>query len=185
LEEILLPVPSALGKGVLVFPTLDRCAVIAGPTARERKDKRDWSVEPDAAELILAKARRMYPALARIEPIGAYAGLRPAGRDANYVIERSRTLPRLVHVAAIRSTGLSASLAIGEHVVGMLAEDGAIAPGPVGALPSSSPTASSSPSPAGASPGTGESASPQTWWERAARRSASSSSASSGLPESL
>jgi hypothetical protein len=32
------------------------------------------------------------------------------------VIERSRTLPGLVHVAAIRSTGLSVSLAIGEHV---------------------------------------------------------------------
>jgi L-2-hydroxyglutarate oxidase LhgO len=46
LEQILLPVPSALGKGVLVFPTLDRRAVIAGPTAREREDKRDWSVEP-------------------------------------------------------------------------------------------------------------------------------------------
>jgi glycerol-3-phosphate dehydrogenase len=180
LEEILLPVPSALGKGVLVFPTLDRRAVIAGPTAREREDKRDWSVEPDAAELILAKARRMYPALEGIEPIGAYAGLRPAGRDANYLIERSRTLPGLVHVAAIRSTGLSASLAIGEHVVGMLAEDDAIAPGPVRALPSPSSTAS----PAGAFPGTGESASPQTWWERAARRSAASSSASSGLPES-
>jgi glycerol-3-phosphate dehydrogenase len=180
LEEILLPVPSALGKGVLVFPTLDRRAVIAGPTAREREDKRDWSVEPDAAELILAKARCMYPVLEGVEPIGAYAGLRPAGRDANYVIERSRTLPGLVHVAAIRSTGLSASLAIGEHVVGMLAEDGAIAPGPVRALPSPTSTAS----PAGASPGIGESASPQTWWELAAQRSAASSSASSGSPGS-
>jgi glycerol-3-phosphate dehydrogenase len=181
LEEILLPVPSALGKGVLVFPTVDRRAVIAGPTARERDDKHDWSVEPDASELIVAKARRMYPALEDVEPIGAYAGLRPAGRNANYVIERSRTLPGLVHVAAIRSTGLSASVAIGEHVVGMLAEDGAIAPGPVRALPSPSP--SSTASPAGASPGTGESASPQTWWERAARRSAAPSSASSGTPE--
>jgi glycerol-3-phosphate dehydrogenase len=177
LEEILLPVPSALGKGVLVFPTLDRRAVIAGPTAREREDKRDRSVEPDAAELILAKARRMYPALEGVEPIGAYAGLRPAGRDANYVIERSRTLPGLVHVAAIRSTGLSASVAIGEHVVGMLAEDDTIEPGPVRALPSPFSTAS----PAGASLGTGQSASPQTWWERAERCSAASSS---GSPES-
>ena len=96
LEQILLPVPSALGKGVLVFPTLDRRAVIAGPTAREREDKRDWSVEADAAELILAKAQAHVPgARASSQPIGAYAGLRPAGRDANYVIERSRTLPAL------------------------------------------------------------------------------------------
>jgi len=157
LQQILLPVPSALGKGVLVFPTLDRRAVIAGPTAREREDKRDWSVESDAPELILAKARRAYPALEGLEPVAAYAGLRPAGRDANYVIERSRTLPCLIHVAAIRSTGLSASLAIGERVVAMLADDGTIVPGPVRALP-----APAQPAPS------------ETWWERAARRSRAS-----------
>jgi glycerol-3-phosphate dehydrogenase len=120
-------VPAALGKGVLVFPTLDR-EVVAGPTAREREDKQDWSVEADASELILPRAIRMYPALERATQIGSYAGLRPAGRDANYVIESSRTLPGLLHVAAIRSTGLSASLGIAEHVVGMLAEQGAIEP---------------------------------------------------------
>jgi glycerol-3-phosphate dehydrogenase len=156
LQSILLPVPSTIGKGVLVFPTLDRRAVIAGPTAREREDKRDWSVEDDAREQLLAKARRMYPALAAREPIGAYAGLRPAGRDANYVIERSRTLPALVHVAAIRSTGLSASLAIGEHVVAMLAAERAITPGPVRVLPT---PMTPEPEPGG-------------WWQRAARRSA-------------
>ena len=173
LEEILLPVPSALGKGVLVFPTLDRRAVIAGPTARERADKRDWSVERDAGELIVAKARSMYPALDGLEPSAAYAGLRPAGRDANYVIERSKTIPGLVHVAAIRSTGMSASLAIGEHLVAMLAEEGAITPGPVRSLPSPlpsfSPSSSSSSSSASRAPD--GSVTPQTWWERAARRS--------------
>jgi glycerol-3-phosphate dehydrogenase len=129
LEQVLLPVPSSLGKGVLVFPTLDRRFLVAGPTAREREDKDDWSVEADAHELVLGAATSMLPALARAERVGSYAGLRPAGRDANYVIERSAVLPGLIHVAAIRSTGLSACLAIGEHVVGLLAADGAIEPG--------------------------------------------------------
>ncbi len=154
LREILLPVPSELGKGVLVFPTLDG-HVIAGPTARERSDKRDWSVEPDAVEKILAKARRMCPALAGVEPLGAYAGLRPAGRAGNYVIEPSRSLPGLIHVAAIRSTGMSASLAIGEHVLGLLAAAGAI-----------DPAAEERALPAPASPG------PRAWWERAAEHHA-------------
>jgi glycerol-3-phosphate dehydrogenase len=151
LERILLPVPSALGKGVLVFPTIDRL-LIAGPTAREREDKRDWSVEADAAELILPRAKRLYPALERATQIGAYAGLRPAGRDGNYVIAMSRTLPGLIHVAAIRSTGMSASLGIGEHVVGMLADEASIELDRTRPLP-----APARPSPAG------------PWWERAAR----------------
>jgi glycerol-3-phosphate dehydrogenase len=72
----------------------------------------------------------MWPALADMRQVGCYAGLRPAGRGANYVIERSRTVARLIHVAAIRSTGLTACLGIAEHVTGMLAQDGAITPGP-------------------------------------------------------
>jgi glycerol-3-phosphate dehydrogenase len=152
LEQILLPVPSARGKGVLVFPTIDR-QIVAGPTAREREDKRDWSVEADAAELILARAIGMYPPLEHAEQIGAYAGLRPAGRNANYVIERSRLLPGLIHVAAIRSTGLSAALAIGEHVVEMLAGQAPIELGSLRPLPTPPPHRS----------GVG------WWWERAPR----------------
>jgi glycerol-3-phosphate dehydrogenase len=159
LDQILLPVPSALGKGVLVFPSVDRRAIIAGPTAREREDKLNRAVEPDAAELILERARRVYPTLGQLEPLGAYAGLRPAGRGANYVIEHSRALPGLIHVAAIRSTGLSASLAIGEHVLGMLARAGAIDPGPARALPTPTPAPVARPTPA------------EAWWQRAARRS--------------
>jgi glycerol-3-phosphate dehydrogenase len=150
LERILLPVPSAAGKGVLVFPTIDG-EIVVGPTAREREDKHDWSVEPDAAEQILPRAMRMYPPLEHATQIGAYAGLRPAGRDANYVIEPSRTVPRLIHVAAIRSTGLSASLGIGEHVAGMLADQDAIALNRVRSLPWPAQPPPQAP-----------------WWERAA-----------------
>ena len=81
------------------------------------------------------------------------------------MIERSRTLGALVHVAAIRSTGLSASLAIGEHVVGMLADAGTIEPGPVRSLPAPTPV-----------PTTG------TWWERAALYSTASSTPVTGAP---
>ncbi len=116
LERILLPVPTERTKGVLVFPTVDGM-VIAGPTALDSEDKHDWSVRPQAREEILPKASAMYPPLAGAEPVFAYAGLRPAGRGVNYVIEPSRGCERLVNVAAIRSTGLSAALGIGERVV--------------------------------------------------------------------
>lgn len=155
LAEILLPLPSAVGKGVLVFPTVDG-HVLAGPTARDRDDKRDWGVEPDAGELILARAGEMFPALEGSEPVAAYAGLRPAGRGANYVIEHSRSTAGLVHVAAIRSTGLTASLGIAEHVAGMLAAAGCVELGLAREL-SGGPRTTPDPTP---------------WWRRAAERSA-------------
>jgi glycerol-3-phosphate dehydrogenase len=117
LEQILLPVPTARTKGVLVFPKVDG-RVVAGPTAVDQDDKEDWSVRPEAIDEVRAKAAALLPALAGAEPVATYAGLRPAGRGRNYVIERSR--PELIHVAAIRSTGLSASLGIAEHVAAMV-----------------------------------------------------------------
>jgi glycerol-3-phosphate dehydrogenase len=115
LDRILLPVPTARTKGVLVFPTIDG-KVAAGPTAVDQEDKEDWSVRPGAAEDILPRAIAMWPPLADAEPIAAYAGLRPAGRGVNYLIGPSRACPGLINVAAIRSTGLTASLGIAERV---------------------------------------------------------------------
>jgi glycerol-3-phosphate dehydrogenase len=123
LERIRLPVPSAGTKGVLVFPTVDG-RLVAGPTAHDQDDKHDWSVRPEARVEVLGKARALAPELAGAEPFDAYAGLRPAGVGVNYLIERSPVQPRLVNVAAIRSTGLSASLGIAEHVMGLLRETG-------------------------------------------------------------
>jgi glycerol-3-phosphate dehydrogenase len=142
LDRILLPVPTKRTKGVLVFPTVDG-KVVAGPTAHDQDDKDDWSVRAEARDEVMAKAVAMVPALEGAEPIFAYAGLRPAGRGVNYVIGPSPACPRLVNVAAIRSTGLSASLGIGEHVAALLADQG-IALGPersvaLGAPPSERP----------------------------------------------
>jgi glycerol-3-phosphate dehydrogenase len=153
LDTILLPVPTKRTKGVLVFPTIDG-KIVAGPTAHDQDDKDDWSVRAHAREEVLGKAGAMLPALRDAEPIFSYAGLRPAGRGVNYVIGPSRACPQLVNVAAIRSTGLSASLGIAEHVAGLLAQAG-IALGPDRGLPAR-------PVPAAHEP----------WWQRTARHQA-------------
>ena len=115
LERILVPLPSRRTKGVLVFPTIDG-KIVAGPTAIDLEDKRDWSVRPGARAEIVAKAAVLYPPLADAEPLFSYAGLRPAGRGVNYLIGAAPPCPALIHVAAIRSTGLTASLGIAERV---------------------------------------------------------------------
>ena len=119
LDHIVLPVPTKRTKGVLVFPTTDG-HVIAGPTAIDLMDKNDWSVRPGAYDEIHEKAMAQWPALEGLEPVASYAGLRPAGRDTNYRIGSSSSCDRLINVAAIRSTGLSASLGIGAYVAELL-----------------------------------------------------------------
>jgi glycerol-3-phosphate dehydrogenase len=104
---------------VLVFPTLDG-KVVAGPTAVDLADKDDWSVRPEAPAEIVPKAVAMHPALEGADPIASYAGLRPAGRGVNYAIGASPHAEGLVNVAAVRSTGLTASLGIAELVAGMV-----------------------------------------------------------------
>jgi glycerol-3-phosphate dehydrogenase len=123
LERILLPAPTERTKGVLVFPTTDG-KVIAGPTAVDQHDKGDRSVRPAAPDEIHPRAVAMWPALEGAEPIASYAGLRPAGRGVNYLIAPSPRAPGLVNVAAIRSTGLTASLGIAEHVCGLVGQLG-------------------------------------------------------------
>jgi glycerol-3-phosphate dehydrogenase len=123
LDRILLPVPTEGTKGILVFPTLDG-KVGAGPTAIDQTDKEDWSVRPGARDEILPRATEMFPALEGAEQIAAYAGLRPAGRGVNYLIGPSAACPGLVNVAAIRSTGLTASLGIAERVCAIVEELG-------------------------------------------------------------
>jgi glycerol-3-phosphate dehydrogenase len=151
LDRILLPIPTKRTKGVLVFPTVDG-KIVAGPTAHDQEDKQDWSVRPGAADEVLPKARAMLPELEGQTPIDSYAGLRPAGRGVNYVIGPSAAEERLINVAAIRSTGLSASLGIAERVVSLL-EAGGVALKPDRELP-----AGTEPSPDGG-----------PWWQRTAR----------------
>jgi glycerol-3-phosphate dehydrogenase len=134
LDRILLPTPTKRTKGVLVFPTLDG-TVVAGPTAHDQTDKEDWSVRPEALAEVRAKAAELLPDVAGAEPIGSWAGLRPAGRGCNYVIGRSRACAELVNVAAIRSTGLTASLGIAEHVATIVIGERPEAPLPAVTVP--------------------------------------------------
>lgn len=151
LDRILLPVPTKRTKGVLVFPTLDG-KVVAGPTAVDGEDVDDWSVRPEAREELVGKASAIYPPLTEMEPIFAYAGLRPAGRDCNYVIGASAVCERLINVAAIRSTGLTASLGIAERVAELVGAAGVELGPEAELLPGAAPVARSD----------------SSWWRRTA-----------------
>ncbi|MGW0190703.1 FAD-dependent oxidoreductase [Streptomyces sp. NPDC003362] len=121
-RHILLPVPTALGKGVLVAPTVYG-NVLLGPTAEDLDDKRATGSTADGLAALREQGRRILPALLDEEVTAVYAGLRAATEHDDY---RVRAHPGQGHVTVggIRSTGLTASLALAEHVMGLLAETG-------------------------------------------------------------
>ena len=126
-NRIVLPVPSKLGKGVLISPTIYG-NVMLGPTAENLTDKGDTATSPPGFEFLLDKGRRLMPTLLREEVTAAYAGLRAATDQDDYLIVTSEEL-RYTLVGGIRSTGLSSSMAIAEHVRDELAAAGlALAP---------------------------------------------------------
>ncbi|MFI1164415.1 FAD-dependent oxidoreductase [Streptomyces sp. NPDC020801] len=117
-RHILLPVPTALGKGVLVAPTVYG-NVLLGPTAEDLDDKRATGSTAEGLAALREQGRRILPGLLQEEVTAVYAGLRAATEHDDYRI-RAHPGQAYVTVGGIRSTGLTASLAIAAHVTELL-----------------------------------------------------------------
>ena len=104
---IVLPVPSSLGKGVLVSPTIYG-NVMLGPTAEDLTDRSATGTSERGLDLLLEKGRRLMPSLMDEEVTATYAGLRAAIDAADYLIDLDAP-QRYLLVAGIRSTGLTAA----------------------------------------------------------------------------
>jgi glycerol-3-phosphate dehydrogenase len=120
LSSVILPVPTARTKGVVVAPTVFG-NVLLGPTAEDVADRSDRSTSAAGLSALLADGRRILPGLDREEVTATYAGLRAATEHSDYQLGAHG---RYVRAAGIRSTGLTASLGIAEHVAGLLGEAG-------------------------------------------------------------
>ncbi|WP_055553720.1 NAD(P)/FAD-dependent oxidoreductase [Streptomyces sp. NBRC 110028] len=126
-SHILLPVPTARGKGVLVAPTVYG-NVMLGPTAEDLDDKHATGSSAAGLALLRDKGARIMPELLEEEVTAVYAGLRAATEHADFQI-RAHPEQRYVAVGGIRSTGLTASMAIAAHVRDLLTRCG-LDPGP-------------------------------------------------------
>jgi glycerol-3-phosphate dehydrogenase len=114
LSHILLAVPTGTTKGVLVSPTVYG-NVLVGPTAENIDDKSDTSSTSTGLAFLRSEAERILPELLGYEVAAVYVGLRAATEYDDYQL--TIHVPEgYACVGGIRSTGLSASLAIAEYV---------------------------------------------------------------------
>ena len=127
LGSIILPVPTARTKGVVITRTAYG-NLLVGPTAEDQEDRRLATVERETLQGLMAAGERMLPGLAGMEVTTAYAGLRPATQFKDYQIEAVAER-RWITVGGIRSTGLTGALGIARHVRGLYeAQFGALSP---------------------------------------------------------
>jgi glycerol-3-phosphate dehydrogenase len=114
IHAIILPVPSERTKGIVICRTAFG-NLLVGPTAEDQEDRALAEVDQATLQHLIDKGCEMLPSLKQQSVNAVYAGLRPATQFKDYQIE---ALPdrHWITVAGIRSTGLTGSLGIAQHV---------------------------------------------------------------------
>ena len=113
-SHTLFQLPTALGKGVLVTPTVHGNLLI-GPTAEDIEDKEGIETTAEGMELIREKATLSVKELPLRQVITSFAGLRAHGGE-DFIIKEVPDAPGFIDVAGIESPGLTCAPAIGAYV---------------------------------------------------------------------
>jgi glycerol-3-phosphate dehydrogenase len=111
-NAIILKVPTERTKGVLLSRTVFG-NLLLGPTAEDQDDRIHARTDEAVLRRIIAEGEAMLPALASQEVTATFAGLRPATEHRDYQLAVDGAT-RFITIGGVRSTGLSASLGIGE-----------------------------------------------------------------------
>jgi len=121
-RSIVLPVPTELTKGIVIFPTIFGNLAV-GPTAEEQESRSDASVNQAILQKLHTQAVSQIPALANIPVTATYAGIRPATENKEYrVVENAER--NWITLGGIRSTGLTAALGLAQYVHKLLEKQG-------------------------------------------------------------
>lgn len=124
-KHTLFQLPTALGKGILVTPTVHG-NLMTGPTAQDILDKEGTDTSGEGLDHVTKEASRSIGVVPEKQVITSFAGLRAhitaydAGRTDDFVIGQAADAPGFIDVAGIESPGLSCAPAIGEYVADMV-----------------------------------------------------------------
>ncbi len=121
-SRVIFQCPNALGKGVLVAPTVHG-NLIVGPDAIIGEAD-DASTDTEGLNKVGIAAKRSVPNVNLRQNIRNFAGVRANSDRDDFIIEESAAFPGFIDLAGIKSPGLSAAPAIGERVCEMLRASG-------------------------------------------------------------
>ena len=121
-DHVIFQCPSKVGKGVLVTPTVHG-NLLVGPNA-QLTEPEDTANTAAGMAFVKASALRSVPTINFRDNIRNFAGVRANSDHEDFIIEESSVAPGFIHVAGIRSPGLSAAPAIGPEVLDLLRQAG-------------------------------------------------------------
>ncbi|XCP87191.1 NAD(P)/FAD-dependent oxidoreductase [Roseburia hominis] len=114
-SRTIFQLPSALGKGVLVSPTVHG-NIIVGPTAIDQEDKEATATTQAGINQLITQAGKSVKNIPMRQVITSFAGLRAHEDGHEFIIKELEEAPGFVDCAGIESPGLVSSPAIGEMV---------------------------------------------------------------------
>ncbi len=120
-DHTLFRVPSKMGKGILVSPTVDG-NLLLGPTSEDIEDKHDNTTTKSGLDTITKSVAETIKNPPMRSVITSFCGLRSTPNTGDFVINMPRD--RFVNAAGIESPGLSSSPAIAEYIADMLRDSG-------------------------------------------------------------
>ena len=126
MREVLFPVPTDKGKGILVTTTAHGNLMV-GPNSVAIDDKEDKEITEMGMMEVFVNAKRMIPSLDNRYAIAEYSGLRATGNlkpNKDFLIEASDEIAGLVNLAGIESPGFASAPAIAEYVSQLMEDKG-------------------------------------------------------------
>ena len=124
-SHVIFQCPNRLGKGVLVSPTVHG-NLIVGPNAVDvsAPDSRENTLS--GMDFVAETSRRSVPSIDFRQSIRNFAGVRANTSESDFIIRPAKNMPRMLHIAGIKSPGLSAAPAIAEYAAELLESMGIV-----------------------------------------------------------
>jgi len=116
-NNIIFPVPTAKGKGVLAIPTVYGNTLI-GPNSEQLEDNITTATSTGGARYLRENIAKILKTVPLHKSIRTFAGLRPSSTSKDFIIgPLDDENPNFINIASIESPGLASAPAIADYVI--------------------------------------------------------------------